>query len=82
MFSAALEAFNRATFDPPTPEIEIVPAETLQADAPDEHPVITLRFGLGLLALTAMLAGAHLAWVYAGMPGPSEIITAIMETLS
>lgn len=32
---AALEAYNRATFDPQTPEIEIAPAETIQ---PAEHP--------------------------------------------
>jgi hypothetical protein len=62
MFSAALEAFNRATFDPPTPEIEIVPAETMQADDPDEQPVITLRFGLGLLALSLAMIGVHWVW--------------------
>lgn len=62
MFFAALEAYNRATFDPPTPEIEIVPAETLKADEPDERPVITLRFGLGLLALSLAMIGVHWVW--------------------
>lgn len=57
----------------------IIPAETLQPA--DEHPVITLRFGVGMAVLSAVLMGVHLAWVRAGMPGPSEILTAIMETL-
>ena len=29
---AALEAYNRATFDPPTPEIQLAPAEEAQRD--------------------------------------------------
>lgn len=60
--------------------MHLPPAESLQPA--DEHPVITLRFGVGLAVLTAVLMGAHFAWVHAGMPGPSEILTAIMEALN
>ncbi|WP_260581139.1 hypothetical protein [Sphingopyxis sp. PET50] len=39
----------------------IAPAEDLQAD-PDLEPVITLRFGLGLLALSLAMIGVHWVW--------------------
>lgn len=39
---------------------EMTPAEALQAD--DEQPVITIRFGLCLALLTAVLIGAHVVW--------------------
>lgn len=61
--------------------MRLAPAETLQPDT-DEQPVITIRFGLGLAVLTAALLGAHLAWVRAGMPGPHEILSRLMETLN
>lgn len=60
-YPAALEAYNRATFDPPTPEMQLVPAEALQPDT-DEQPVITLRFGLALLALSLAMIGVHWVW--------------------
>lgn len=64
-----------------TPPI-IIPAETLQAEEhPDLPPIISPAFGFGLLALVAVLAGAHFAWVSAGMPGPSEIIANAKELL-
>lgn len=58
----------------------IIPAESLQPA--DEQPVITIRFGLGLAVLSAALLGAHLAWLRAGMPGPHEILSRLMETLN
>lgn len=68
-YTDALEAFNRASFDPPTPGIELAPAETIQADEPDPSPTITLRFAVGLAVLATALIGAHVVWVAAGMPG-------------
>ena len=56
-----------------TPPI-IIPAENMQAEEP--APILSPRFGLGLLALVAVLAGAHWAWVHAGMPTP-EIMKGI-----
>lgn len=47
----AQEAFNRASFDPPTPEI--VPAETIQV----EHPM-THAFPFGWAIPLAALFGA------------------------
>lgn len=55
MFSAALEAFNRATHYDALREMEPVVV-------PDEQPVITLRFGLGLLALSLAMIGVHWVW--------------------
>lgn len=82
-YAHAREAFNRASHSDALPEMQLVPAEAIQRDpTPDEHPVITLRFGVVLAVLSAVLMGVHLAWVHAGMPGPSEILTAIMEALS
>jgi len=57
----ALEAFNRATQENALREMQIAPAEELQAD--DEQPVISIRFALGLALLTVVLIGAHMAWV-------------------
>lgn len=61
----------------------IIPAETIQADLyPDHAPAISPSLGLGLFALAAVLAGAHFAWVMAGMPGPSEILAKATEMLN
>jgi hypothetical protein len=57
----ALETFNRASHPDALPEMQLVPAETLQPDT-DEQPVITLRFGLGLLALSLAMIGVHWVW--------------------
>jgi hypothetical protein len=38
----------------------IVPAENMQAEV--EPSVITLRFGLGLLALSLAMIGVHWVW--------------------
>lgn len=65
---AALEAYNRATFDPQTPELELAPAETLQVEPDEERPIISPRFGFGLLVIVAFLAGAHVVWAANGMP--------------
>lgn len=65
-----------------TPPV-IIPAETIQAeDHPDHPPVISPAFGFGLLALVAAVAGAHVIWVMAGMPGPSEILAKATEMLN
>ena len=61
MFFAALEAFNRSTHTDALREMELVPAEEVQRE-PDEQPVITLRFGLGLLALSLAMIGVHWVW--------------------
>lgn len=61
MFFAALEAYNRATHTDALREMELVPAEEVQRE-PDEQPVITLRFGLGLLALSLAMIGVHWVW--------------------
>lgn len=58
---AALEAYNRATFDPPTPELQLAPAEEVQRE-PVERPTISLRFGLALLALSLSLIAVHSVW--------------------
>lgn len=63
----ALEAFNRATFDPPMPVIAF--AEELQADEAEPTPSITLRFAIGLAVLATALIGAHVVWASSGMPG-------------
>lgn len=41
-------------------EMQLPPAETHQ---PVDEPVITIRFGLCLALLTAVLIGAHWTWV-------------------
>lgn len=41
---------------------QLAPAEELQTDVAELAPFISPRFGLGLLALTAVLAGTHWAW--------------------
>ncbi|ALJ12596.1 hypothetical protein [Sphingopyxis macrogoltabida] len=50
---AALEAWNRATFDPQTPELELAPAETLQVEQPiaGSHcwVAVPMAFVLGML---------------------------------
>lgn len=65
---AALEAWNRANFDPQTPELELAPAETMQVEPVDKRPIISPRFGFGLLVFVAFLAGAHAVWAANGMP--------------
>lgn len=55
MFFAALEAFNRSTHTDALREMEPVVV-------PDEQPVISLRFGLGLLALSLAMIGVHWVW--------------------
>lgn len=60
-YAYAREQFNRATFDPPTPEMQLASAEEVQRE-PDDQPVITLRFGLGLLALSLAMIGVHWVW--------------------
>lgn len=54
----------------------IVPAENMQAEA-DDAPAISIRFGLGLLVLAAVMIGAHLLWLSAGMPSLSQIMEAL-----
>lgn len=61
---------------------EIIPAETLQVDDCEPAPILSPRFGFGLLALVAVLAGMHFAWVFVGMPGPSQILITAMEALN
>lgn len=41
---------------------ELAPAEILQTEDAELAPVISPRFGLGLLALTAALVVTHWAW--------------------
>lgn len=50
----AQEAFNRASFYPPTPELELAPAETIQVEHPMTHAfplgwAVVLGFALGAL---------------------------------
>lgn len=52
-----------------TPPI-IIPAESLQADT-DDQPVITLRFGLVLAAISVAAIVGHLVWLRAGSPVPA-----------
>lgn len=57
---ATLEAYNRATFDPPTPEIELAPAETLQVEHDRPTPMsilatIPARDFFAAFGLAAML---------------------------
>lgn len=58
---AALEAYNRATFDPQTPELELALAETLQVEQPiaGSHcwVAVPMAFVLGVL-LTLVGANA------------------------
>jgi hypothetical protein len=60
-YADGLAAYNAATHSDALPEMQLVPAETLQPDT-DEQPVITLRFGLGLLALSLAMIGVHWVW--------------------
>lgn len=51
---AALEAWNRLNFDPPTPELELAPAETIQVEHPMTHAfplgwAVVLGFALGVV---------------------------------
>lgn len=56
----ALEAFNRATHVPPTPEIQIAPAEELQADLPLHGATVPLW----LYAVSLALGFAAVALVF------------------
>lgn len=55
---AALEAWNRANFDPPTPELELEPAEMMQVEQPivGSHcwVAVPMAFVLGVLAVLVM----------------------------
>lgn len=57
----------------------LAPAEELQAD--DEQPVITIRFGLALAAISAAVLVGHLVWVRAGMPVPA-FLSPVLEMLN
>lgn len=67
MFFAALEAYNRATFDPPTQELElvapeIVPAENVQADPVAILRSIPKREIAGWFAVFGLLAVVAAGW--------------------
>lgn len=51
---AALEAWNRLNFDPPTPELELAPAETVQVEHPMTH-AFPLGWAIGLGFLLGVL---------------------------
>ena len=57
----ALEAFNRASHFPATPEIQIAPAEELQADLPLHGATIPLWMipATAALTFTLTIIGAH-----------------------
>lgn len=62
-YTDALEAFNRATHDDSVREMQIAPAEDLQADEPRLHPLVT-----SLWVAAGLLFAAHVVWVANGMP--------------
>lgn len=53
---AALEAWNRATFDPPTPEMHLAPAEEVQRDPVSILRTIPAREIAGWFAVFGLLA--------------------------
>lgn len=76
-YTDALEAFNRATFDPPMPVI--APAEDLQVDDYDRprlHPLATSLW----LAAGCLFVG-HIIWVARGMPVPAFLFP-VLEMLN
>lgn len=78
-YTDALEVFNRASFDPPTPGIELAPAEDLQADVEDRprtHPLATSLW----LAAGCLFVG-HIIWVARGMPVPA-FLSPVLEMLN
>lgn len=61
-YTDALEAWNRQCFDPPTPKLQIVPAEELQADLPLHGATIPLWMIPATAAFTFL---ATIIWSYA-----------------
>jgi hypothetical protein len=59
---AALEAYNRATFDPPTPELELAPAEEVQRDPVSIIRTIPKREIAGWFAVFGLLAVVAAGW--------------------
>lgn len=55
-YTDALERFNRATFDPPTPELEIAQAEEIQRDPISVIRTIPAREIAGWFAVFGLLA--------------------------
>ena len=58
----AQEAFNRATFYPPTPEIQLAPAEEVQRDPVSIIRTIPAREIAGWFAVFGLLAVCAVGW--------------------